>query len=226
LNGVDLQLPDPQAIARIAKSHGENGPLVILFIGRLEWNKGCREFVEGVLRVLSHRPGLLHAVLVGDGSLHDELAGRIAAAKAEDEVLLAGSVPHGEVGVWLERADVYVSLNHLGNLSNANLEAIAAGTCMIILDADPMTHNDTETARLIPENAALRIGRENMAGNLARALESLLDAPERITSYAAAAERLGKELLQPWDRRIEQEVDLICHLAREDKAAPCRRTAL
>ena len=139
---------------------------------------------------------------------------------------LVGSVPHEEVAAWLQRADVYVSLNHLGNLSNANLEAIAAGTCMIILDADPMTHTDTETTRLIPDDAVLRIDRENMAENLALALESLLDAPERITSYAAAAERLGKELLQPWDRRIEKEVDLICHLAREDKAAPCRPTAL
>jgi hypothetical protein len=114
----------------------------------------------------------------------------------------------------LARADVYASLNHLGNLSNANLEAIAAGTCMIILDADPQTHTDTETTRLIPDDAALRVGREEMAGNLAQALESLLDEPGKIDSYAAAASRLGKELLQPWDQRIEKEIDLICHLAK------------
>jgi hypothetical protein len=119
-----------------------------------------------------------------------------------------------------------VSLNHLGNLSNANLEAMAAGKCMIILDADPKTHTDMETARLIPEGAAVRIGREEMAKNLARALESLLDEPGKIESHAAAAERLGRELLQPWDRRIETETDLICHLARENKAVPCRSTAL
>ncbi len=226
LNGVDPQLPDGEAVARIAQSHGEDGSPVVLFIGRLEWNKGCREFVDGVLELLSHRPGSLCAVLVGDGSLHDELAGRIVAARAEDQVLLAGSVPHGEVAAWLARADVYVSLNHLGNLSNANLEAMAAGTCMIILDTDPMTHTDMETARLIPEDAALRVGRKDMAGNLARALESLLDEPGKIESYAAAAKRLGREMLQPWDLRIETETDLICHLAREDKATPCRPTAL
>ena len=226
LNGVDPQLPDMQAAARIAQSHGQDGSPVVLFIGRLEWNKGCREFVEGVLEVLSRRPGSLRAVLVGDGSLHEELAGRITAAQDKNHVMLAGGVPHGEVAAWLARADVYVSLNHLGNLSNANLEAMAAGKCMIILDADPETHTDTETTRLIPDDAALRMGREDMAGNLARALESLLDAPERITSYAAAAGRLGKELLQPWDRRIETEIDLICHLAREDKATPCRSTVL
>jgi glycosyltransferase involved in cell wall biosynthesis len=226
LNGVDTQLPDGEAMARIEKSHGKDGLLIILFIGRLEWNKGCREFVEGVLELLSRRPQSLRAVLVGEGSLHDELAVRIAAARAEDQIMLAGGVPHGEVAAWLARAGVYVSLNHLGNLSNANLEAIAAGKCMIILDADPQTHTDTETARLIPEDAALRIGREEMAENLARALESLLDEPGKINSYATAAERLGRELLQPWDKRMEKEIDLICHLAREDKAAPCRPTAL
>ncbi|MDP6174450.1 MAG: glycosyltransferase, partial [Rhodospirillales bacterium] len=124
LNGVDPQLPDGEAAARIAQSHGEDGSPLVLFIGRLEWNKGCREFVEGVLEVLSRRPGSLRAVLVGDGNLQGELAAHIAAEKAEDRVILAGSVPHGEVAAWLARADVYVSLNHLGNLSNANLEAI------------------------------------------------------------------------------------------------------
>jgi hypothetical protein len=32
--------------------------------------------------------------------------------------------------------------------------------------------------------------------------------------------------LQSWHQRIETEVDLICHLTREDNAAPCRSTAL
>ena len=77
LNGVDPQLPDPAAVARIAASHGKNGPPVVLFVGRLEWNKGCREFVEGVLDVLARRPQSLRAVVVGDGDLRGELARRI-----------------------------------------------------------------------------------------------------------------------------------------------------
>ncbi len=216
LNGVDPQLPDQQAVARIAASHGKNGPPVVLFVGRLEWNKGCHEFVEGVLEVLARRPDSLRAVLVGDGSLRYELADRIAEVGAGDAVRLVGSVPHGEVAAWLGRADIYVSLNHLGNLSNANLEAIAAGKCMIILDEDARTHTDMETTRLIPDDAVLRIGRDSMEANLARALESLLDAPERITSCAAATARLGKELLQPWDARITHELDMIRHIAKEE----------
>jgi len=216
LNGVDPQLPDRQAVARIAASHEENGPPVVLFVGRLEWNKGCHEFVEGVLEVLARRPGSLRAVLVGDGSRRHKLADHIAEAGAGDAVRLVGSVPHGEVAAWLGRADIYVSLNHLGNLSNANLEAIAAGKCMIILDEDARTHTDIETTRLIPDDAVLRIGRDSMEVNLARALESLLDAPERITSYAAATTRLGKELLQTWDARITHELDMIRHIAKEE----------
>ena len=169
-----------------------------------------------MLEVLARRPGSLRAVLVGDGSRRHKLADHIAEAGAGDAVRLVGSVPHGEVAAWLGRADIYVSLNHLGNLSNANLEAIAAGKCMIILDEDARTHTDIETTRLIPDDAVLRIGRDSMEVNLARALESLLDAPERITSYAAATTRLGKELLQPWDARITHELDMIRHIAKEE----------
>ena len=216
LNGVDPQLPDQQAVARIAAEYGKTGRPVVLFVGRLEWNKGCREFVEGVLEVISRRPGSLRAVLVGDGSLRHELASRITEAGAGDAVRLVGSVPHGEVAAWLGRADIYASLNHLGNLSNANLEAIAAGKCMIILDGDARTHTDMETTRLIPDDAALRIGRDSMEENLARALESLLDAPARITSYATAARRLADELLQPLDARIAHELEMIRHIAEEE----------
>ncbi len=216
LNGVDPQLPDRQAVARIAAEYGKTVAPVVLFVGRLEWNKGCREFVEGVLAVLARRPGSFRAVVVGDGGLRDELARRITEAGAGDAVRLVGSVPHGEVAAWLGRADIYVSLNHLGNLSNANLEAIAAGKCMIILDEDARTHTDMETTRLIPDDAVLRISRDSMEENLAEALESLLDAPERITSYAAATARLAGELLQPWDARIAHELEMIRHIAEEE----------
>ncbi len=226
LNGVDPQLPDPAAVARIAASHGKNGPPVVLFVGRLEWNKGCREFVEGVLDVLARRPQSLRAVVVGDGDLRGELARRIEAAGAGALVYLAGGVPHGDVAAWLARADIYVSLNLLGNLSNTNLEALAAGKCMVILGEDAQTHTDTETTRLIPEDAVLRLDRGDIPGNLVGALESLLDAPEKIDSYAAAAARLAGDLLQPWDARIAREVELIRHLANQGDLLSCRTTAL
>ena len=226
LNGVDPRLPDREAVARITQSHGEDGSSVVLFIGRLEWNKGCREFVEGVLDVLARHPQSLRAVVVGDGDLRGELARCIEAAGAGASVHLTGGVPHGDVAAWLARADIYVSLNLLGNLSNANLEALAAGKCMVILGEDAQTHTDTETTRLIPEDAVLRLGREDIPGNLAGALESLLDAPEKIDSYAAAAARLAGDLLQPWDARIAREVELIRHLANQGDLLSCRTTAL
>ena len=97
---------------------------------------------------------------------------------------------------------------------------------MVILGEDAQTHTDTETTRLIPEDAVLRLDRGDIPGNLVVALESLLDAPEKIDSYAAAAARLAGDLLQPWDARIAREVELIRHLANQGDPLSCRTTAL
>jgi hypothetical protein len=80
---------------------------------------------------------------------------------------------------------------------------------MIVLNSDPQRHFDEETARLIPPDAAIRIGREDVARNLAVALTALIDEPSRISAYAQAAGNLAARLLSPWDARIDQEIALL-----------------
>ncbi|MBT5374856.1 MAG: glycosyltransferase family 4 protein [Rhodospirillaceae bacterium] len=212
LNGVDFRAPDEEAQAIIEEKYPLSGPPIVLFVGRLEWNKGCREFIEAIFKVLDKNPLALRAVLVGGGGLKDELAEKIKAASAQDKVYLAGAVPYSDISAWLARADIYVSLNMFGNLSNANLEALAAGKCMIILGSDPAMHTDEETDRLIPAEAVLRIGRDSPVENLALALMSLSDDRERIKAQAGRAKKFSSRFLKSWDERISQEVELILGL--------------
>ena len=83
LNGVDSLTPDAGTKARILDTFPETGPPVVLFVGRLEWNKGCREFIEAALAVLERRPGAIRAVVIGEGGLRDELENRVSAAGAD-----------------------------------------------------------------------------------------------------------------------------------------------
>jgi len=210
LNGVDPLKADDHAYGKILDAYPEGGTPLVLFVGRLEWNKGCREFVAGVLTALKERPNGCQAVLLGEGGLRDELEQEILQAGAEKNIQLAGGVSHGEVAAWLKRADIYVSLNWFGNLSNANLEALAAGKCMVILGEDAERHIDVETTRLIPQNAVLRIGREGVVENLGRAINSLLESPRRIAEFEAVASALGGALLESWEKRIAREKTVIC----------------
>ncbi|MGH6953516.1 MAG: glycosyltransferase family 4 protein, partial [Alphaproteobacteria bacterium] len=207
LNGVDLEPPDPAACARVESLLPRDGRRCVLFVGRLEPSKGCREFVEAALALARARPGAARAVLVGDGSLRPELES--CAAGAGDSIHFAGAVPHPEVGAWLKRADIYVSLNRLGNLSNANLEAFAAGTCVVILGPDRERHIDEETEELVPPEAAVRLERHDVAASLTAALTDLVDHPERVRRHAEASTLFAARLTEGWDRRIAREIALI-----------------
>lgn len=213
LNGVDPRKPGAGAKRRVRELAPEDGRKLVLFVGKLEWFKGCGEFVEAVLRVLASHPGSLRAVLLGEGSLRGELEASAKRQSAPGEVLFAGNVPHDEVPAWLARADIYVSINRWGSLSNANLEAIAAGKCMIILDKDPQTHIDEETEAILPAEAALRIPRTDTGVHLAAAIETLIDDPKRIKKHEGAAKRFARDRLESWDARIAREIALIRNTA-------------
>ena len=219
LNGVDMPAPAAEDVAALRTSHGLGQRPVVLFLGRLEWNKGCDDFVEAMIRVLTRRPGAADALVVGNGSRFESLSARIAEAGLDGAIRLVGEVPHSGVAAFLAVADIYVSLNRFGNLSNANLEALMAGKCMIIPEKDAANHVDEVTETLLPDDAVIRIARDDTVTALADALEALLEHPERIARYAARAHEVAERLLVSWGQRVRQELDII-RTASSKKAHP------
>jgi glycosyltransferase involved in cell wall biosynthesis len=209
LNGVDLTPPEAEAVVRTKRAHGLDQRPIVLWLGRLESYKGCAEFVEAMVTLFSRRPGLGKAVVIGGGSMETELRAQVAEAGRETDILLVGAVAHPEVAAWLAAAEVYVSLNRNGNLSNANLEAMRAGCAMVWLGADPETHTDVETLRLVPEEIVPRVRRWRMVEDTVEIVEALLDDEGRRRSHKAAVRGLADRLLCDWDTRIGRELDLI-----------------
>ena len=209
LNGVDRRSVDPAAVAAIRRRLGRDKRPLVLFIGRLEANKGCDEFVTAMITLLRARPGAARAAVVGTGSQYEALAARVNAEGMAGDILLTGAIPHSEVGAYLHLASIYVSLNQFGNLSNANLEAIVAGKCMILPEADPATHTDEITERLLPRDVIARLARDDLVGGLVKVLRELLDRPQEIARRAAATTALGHRLLDSWDARIATEMAII-----------------
>ena len=145
---------------------------VVLFLGRLEPYKGALEFIEAA--IITAASGCRTAPMLwwsAMGPLRAEMEARVAAAGLSARIVFTGSQPHARVNQYLNAADIYVSTNMYGNLSNANLEALAAGACLVLPTSDPALPLDTVTDRLIPSDAAARYDRTALPDSLADALD-------------------------------------------------------
>jgi phosphatidylinositol alpha-1,6-mannosyltransferase len=185
----------------------------VLFVARLVENKGCMAFMAGFLGALAEEPEGLHAVIVGDGPYREPMRAAAAVRDALDRVSFFGQVPHDQIAALHRRCDIYVSLNSAGNLSNANLEAIKAGACMIIPASQPECGIDTDTDELVPADAAWRIARADDTAGLAQAIFHLHARPADRATRSFRVKALAEALIPTWDERAAQEIALLEGLA-------------
>jgi glycosyltransferase involved in cell wall biosynthesis len=184
----------------------------VVFVGRLERLKGCEEFIASFLRAARQADGL-HGVVVGTGSLQAKLVDQVASSGFSDRVTFTGAVDHPTVLAILKHSDIYVSLNTVGNLSNANLEALTTGVCMILPQSDAVTGVDLDTDEVLPADVAYRFGKVEQTDKLADAIVHFHRHPEERRARADAAGAWAEKHLTPWDRRIAAEIQLLESLA-------------
>ena len=146
--------------------------------------------------------------------MRSELEARIEGAVQGNRVRLVGAQPHSRAYQFVSAADIYVSTNMYGNLSNANLEAISSGACMVIPTSDRSVPIDTVTDGLIPEDAALRYDRDRLPASLAQALAGLVAAPAEIARRRKRTAALASTLIRPWAQCVEEDIDLLKSLSR------------
>lgn len=100
---------------------------VILFAGRLEEDKGCRELLRAVAQTRAATNRRLHLLIVGDGTLRGEMEALVAGAQMSEAVTFTGFKQYAEMPFYYALADlvVFPSLREpYGLIVN---EAIAAG---------------------------------------------------------------------------------------------------
>jgi glycosyltransferase involved in cell wall biosynthesis len=210
LNGLDAT-PAPAPEARLSVLPADR--TVVMFLGKLEREKGALEFADGFLKAWRQDPRGLHALVVGSGAHAGPLRERFVAADAAEALTLIDRLPHEQVMAALARADIYVSLNRLGNLSNANLEAMMSGRAMIFPHAQPEPGIDVITEQLVPDSAAIRIAATDDRDGLAAAILRLHRAPEERRRLGAAVAAAARGFVMSWEQRIGRELDLLRRVA-------------
>jgi glycosyltransferase involved in cell wall biosynthesis len=185
---------------------------IILFVGKMEEQKGCREFVEAMIRLNSMNPNF-YSMIVGAGPLLRELKDKVDTANLSNKIIFTGAIRHNEIYQYYNCSDIYVSLNKLGNLSNTVLEAINANKCIVILSPSEKEHIDEDTHEIIPYDSAIRIDRNNIVEDLANKLNILLNNRERISYFTTKSHQLSKKMFKSWGERIDYEIDILKDIA-------------
>ncbi len=123
-NAIDAR--EPHARWTIA----EGDPLV-LFAGRITWQKGPDYFVDAAARVAAEMPAVKFAV-AGAGDRLRPMMQRVADAGLEDRFLFTGFLPADDLDRLYARADVYVMPSVSEPFGLTALEALQHGTPVIV----------------------------------------------------------------------------------------------
>ncbi len=153
-NGVDADLFTPRDREQARRSLGVPvGPPMILFVGRLEPQKGLLELLESFERIRRARPDAL-LTLVGDGV--SRAKAEAASVRHAGALRVTGPQPLTEVAKWLSACDVFTLPSHAEGTPNVVLEALASGRPVVATDVGgiPDVLGDPRAGMLVPSRNA------------------------------------------------------------------------
>lgn len=218
LNGVDLKRSDDheaKSLTSVFTQMRQSGWRVILFVGRLESYKGVEYFLDEMIDLLATANLRVHVILIGSGNLLECSKHRVSAAGCAAAFSFLGSIPHEYILNFHDIADIYVSTNFDGNLTNSNLEAIACGDCILIPRPVTNEYVDRQTIKWLDGSVCFydRTGQQS----LGKRVRSLLEEDGAIEGYKRRLTEAKKRFLRTWDERFDEEFRMLCDLLPHKK---------
>jgi glycogen synthase len=135
-NGLDLETwaVPPAAVAetRAAYAAGPGAPLLV-YAGRLEYEKGVHDLLAAMPRLRRRHPGL-RLVVAGRGTHADELRALARRLRLGRAVRFVGFLDEGELRALAAAADAAIVPSIYEPFGMVALEAAAAGTPLVVAD--------------------------------------------------------------------------------------------
>ena len=189
------------------------GPPTLLYLGRLEWEKGVHDLVAALPAIRRAHPGT-RLLVAGTGSCSDWLAERARAARVRRSVRLLGHVDDATLRELLASADAAVLPSRYEPFGITALEAAAAGTPLVASRAGGLGEV------VVDGLTGLSFDPGDVPG-LAAAVVRCLDDPDAARTRAGAARaRLATDFAWP---SIAADTAALYAAVRPGPAAPLGR---
>ena len=156
-----------------------SGPPELLFVGRLEYEKGVHDAIAALPRIRRAHPGTT-LTIAGDGTQQDWLVEQARKYRVLKATRFVGRLDHAELLAALHRADAAVLPSHYEPFGLVALEAAAAGTPLVTSNIGGLGEAviNGETGMSCPPRDVAR---------LAEAVGAVLDDPAAAQRRARAA---------------------------------------
>lgn len=174
-NGIDAALwPFTERTPR-------TGPPRLLYLGRLEYEKGVHDAIAAMPRIRRTHPGTT-LTIAGDGTQQDWLTEQARKHKVLRAIEFVGRVDHDGLVALLHAADAAVLPSHYEPFGIVALEAAATGAPLVTSNVGGLGEAviDGETGVSFPPRDVAA---------LARAVRTVLDDPAAAQRMAIAARR-------------------------------------
>lgn len=131
-NGIEPRdwRPPEAAVAAARARYAEPGAPLLLFVGRVEYEKGLQDLIAGLREIRRTHPGT-RLVIAGRGQLMDTLQAQARKLRVRRAVHLPGRLPDDELTAVLAAADALVLPSRYEPFGIVALEGAAAGTPLV-----------------------------------------------------------------------------------------------
>jgi len=187
----------------------QDGKTKVLFVSRLVEHKGCLNFIRSACHVLSLLPNGFSFFIAGGGAYEKAMRKVANASGSACNIHFLGSLLHEDVLSLHQECDIYVSLNEMSNLTNANLEAMRSGLCIIMPSSPGFRNIDEDTDELVPQEAALRLPKTGQVEALCNYLIYLHNNPTERRARAKTMQMRADIFIPTWEERIQKEISVL-----------------
>ena len=197
LNGVDLNNNFKNQYVL------KNNTINFLFVGRLEKDKGIVEIIEG-FKNHNHK-NKISLTIIGGGILENYVKD---SCLNQSHINYLGTLPHNKVKEYYRKSDVFISFNHLGNISNVVLEAIKYNLLIITFEKDLNLKKDIDSNKFLGDNV-IYVKRNKAIILLIQEINTIVNDNKLLSIYKDKTQENLFTKINSWEHRIEEEIKII-----------------